>query len=320
MAINYREFVRRISPPWLRDFYGERFVGMVNGLMADLISEGASQAIKAHLLLSDTSPPDALPSIGDERNMPRYPSETDAQYRDRLHGAWDAWEFAGNEDGTGTGGIIGQLNAFGLANVTILPAVNEDPRVERPAWVFEVPSTVTLSGNFTYDDIGASTKSEITGADFEAAGFNIGWPVLVSGTTLNDGYYSWIFDVDSTTITLLSASLLADEGPVASTLTSTYWSRFAVIIGSPNPFEPVPTYGGGGHYSAEQTALTYGSGMTLGDIITVRSIIRKWKTGHAINPYIYVSLNGSMYGDPSIAYGDAGLVYGGTTAKIPHQV
>ena len=87
----FREIVFALSPSWLRAKYGERFIGLNEGLGADLIAEGASQALKAPWLKTDTSPNDALPSIGDEREIERTPGETDPKYRERLYDAWDLW-------------------------------------------------------------------------------------------------------------------------------------------------------------------------------------------------------------------------------------
>ncbi len=44
---NFRGFAFNNSPAWLRAFFGERFIGLTEGLGADLLAEGATEAIKA---------------------------------------------------------------------------------------------------------------------------------------------------------------------------------------------------------------------------------------------------------------------------------
>jgi hypothetical protein len=124
---NFRTYINSIAPPWFRGEWGERLWGMV-GLYADLVAEGCSQAVKAHLLNMDTSPPDALPVIGSGRDMPRYPGETDAQYRSRLWDAWDAYVVGGTE-----AAITGQLAEYGLSNTRCIS--------QHDGWRFEIPPT-----------------------------------------------------------------------------------------------------------------------------------------------------------------------------------
>lgn len=112
--VNFRDLIERISPPWLAAENAAGFVGVVFALVGDTIAEGAELAARAPWLLEATSPDDVLPLIGDERRMPRYPSETAAQYRARLHGAWNAYSFGGDESA-----IITQLEAAGFVGVRI---------------------------------------------------------------------------------------------------------------------------------------------------------------------------------------------------------
>jgi hypothetical protein len=90
------------------------------------------------------------------------------------------------------------------------------------------------------------------------------------------------------------------------------WSRFVVVIEQPHQFLPAFTYGGGQAYGQ---LLTYGSTATAAEVSEIRSIARKWKEGHAINPWIYVILSHEYYGDPNLVYGAAGAVYGGETIR-----
>lgn len=110
----FREFFERILPPWLQEEVSSGFVGVVFALVGDTNAEAAELAVRAPWLLDPSSPDDVLPLIGLERRMPRYPSESAAQYRARLHGAWDAYQFGGDESA-----ILGQLAAAGFPGARI---------------------------------------------------------------------------------------------------------------------------------------------------------------------------------------------------------
>jgi hypothetical protein len=113
---NWREAVLRLLPGWLtaEGGFGERVTGTV-GLVTDLVSVAAGEAARAPWLLEETCPDDALPMLGEERRMPRYPGETAAAYKARLHAAWEAWEYAGTAQA-----IISQLEAFGLSDIEVM--------------------------------------------------------------------------------------------------------------------------------------------------------------------------------------------------------
>ena len=112
-AHNWREAVAQLLPPWMQGEFGDKLTAYY-ALLQDGISTTLFEAQRAAWLLETTSPDDVLVHIGNERNMPQYPGETFAQYRARLHGAWEAWTYAGNESS-----IIGQLEAFGLSDIEI---------------------------------------------------------------------------------------------------------------------------------------------------------------------------------------------------------
>ena len=109
MASNWREVIAELLPgiPFQNEWSGK--LTQYTALLQDGVSQGVDEAIRCAWLAEETSPDDALPLVGRERNMPRYPAETVGGYRARLLGAWDAWEYAGNETG-----IMGQMNALGL--------------------------------------------------------------------------------------------------------------------------------------------------------------------------------------------------------------
>lgn len=97
-----------LNPPWATGPVGELWVASI-GFWHDLMAEGAVQAVKANQMRSDTFHASALAHIGSERQLPRYPAETDAEYLARLRDAWSAWAKAGNFQA-----IIDQLALVGL--------------------------------------------------------------------------------------------------------------------------------------------------------------------------------------------------------------
>lgn len=317
---DFQGFAFEISPPWLRRRLGERMVGVIAGLLTDSILEGFTQAVQAPWLRSGFQPPDALPPIGSERSMPRYEADTDETYRTRLHDAWDSWQQGGNE-----AAIIGQLNAFGLANVTIIPAVNGANTPGRDEFSFEEPPTIVLTDSFRFDSIASGVSGtnpeivKVTVGTFEAAGVTAPTKVLFD-TPLNGRVYARVNSIVGGSTLLLDTATptdasfdLVDEGPIAETLDFTNWSRFIVIIEDPNPYDSW-AYGDGFVY--DDDSMTYGSTATVGDISAIKSIIRKWKAGHTINPLIMIILTeGPFYADGS-DYGDVGLVYSGTLDAI----
>ncbi len=106
---NYRdELGYEFPPPVFGGPLGSKFLGIV-ALTADAVQHGFAVALRAPWLRSAYSPDDALPEIGSERLMPRYPVETAAQHRARLLDAWDIWTWAGDE-----ASIEGQFIAAGF--------------------------------------------------------------------------------------------------------------------------------------------------------------------------------------------------------------
>jgi hypothetical protein len=348
---NIRDLVENLAPPWLRRFWGRRLVGVVQGLMGDAVVEASMQALQAPWLRSGFQPPDALPLVGGERRMPRYPADTDATYRSRLADAWNTWLRGGNE-----GSVVGQLNAFGLPAVVVLPAENtgqydhatgvRDPLAgsadygRRRAWRFEEPPRIRMTVNSpvinaanpgpNQTTITNGGELSFTATTSTSRPFYVGGKVLIeSGSALNNNrYVGEISSVTASTITIdevihvTASTSYVDETPAgAVVLDGTNWSRFAVIIEQPHPWtswnygDPNKFYGG------SDDSPTYGTTATVGQVNSVKAIIRKWRAAHVLNPRIYVVLSGEYYGDPTLEYGDVGLAYGaGSVVVWDHQV
>ena len=111
---NFRDYVRAISPPWMRGPWGERFTGGLAYLW-DLWATGTAQALKAPWLRQSTSPDDALGPAGDDAGIERAPGELAAQYRARVLDKWDLWERAATVDFADNA-----LSPFGIAKASTL--------------------------------------------------------------------------------------------------------------------------------------------------------------------------------------------------------
>lgn len=106
MAIRtYRQWAHDTVPTWLRGRWGGKLSEFI-GFVFDTIQEEVFEAGAAGMLDAPTFPADALPHIGSERSIERYPSESDATYHSRVKGAWVAWPQAGTK-----GGVLSQLSA-----------------------------------------------------------------------------------------------------------------------------------------------------------------------------------------------------------------
>lgn len=90
-----RDSIYAISPSWLRAFVGEIKM-YAYGVVIDALLAAGDQGVKARFPGAGT--PSALPYIGRDRVLDRFPSETDDQYASRLAGFLDTWAMAGNAE------------------------------------------------------------------------------------------------------------------------------------------------------------------------------------------------------------------------------
>jgi hypothetical protein len=110
---SYRNAVETgFSPTVFDGTDAAKLIGVLVGLAADLLAERALLATKAKLVASDTVPFDALPRIGDDRQIPRWTNETADAYAIRLRTAWETWQKAATE-----AGIRGEFERYGLTNI-----------------------------------------------------------------------------------------------------------------------------------------------------------------------------------------------------------
>jgi hypothetical protein len=99
---------------------------------------------------------------------------------------------------------------------------------------------------------------------------------------------------------------------VAVSLDATKWSRIAVIIEPPHSYTTW-AYGSGPSYGDGHT---YGSTATTTDVAAWKSLVRRFKAGHEVNPYIYLVMGTYYYGDPHLTYGLAGATYSASASVI----
>lgn len=108
MGKTHAQWGLELNPATATGFTGELWIAAV-GFFHDMMVEVAVQAVKSNQMRSDTFHESGLKLIGAERQMPRYPAETNIQYKDRLRDAWTAYVSAGNFNA-----IVDQLAHFGL--------------------------------------------------------------------------------------------------------------------------------------------------------------------------------------------------------------
>lgn len=98
------------SPPWLHGTWGFKLITYIGQTFDDAYTE-AFEAGAAGSVGAPTFPADALPLLGSERNIERYPAETDDEYAARVKGAWESWAQAG------TMRIVAELTYLGVTAV-----------------------------------------------------------------------------------------------------------------------------------------------------------------------------------------------------------
>lgn len=106
-----REFAwAKLRPIWMRYGRGARDTWVSLDLVGDVCADLLLRCAMTGLVLTPYCSGGAAALIGKERKLPRFTGESLANYKLRLWGAWDAWEYAGTEKG-----ILGQLQAAGMS-------------------------------------------------------------------------------------------------------------------------------------------------------------------------------------------------------------
>lgn len=90
---NFRTSIVKIAPPWLQGYWGNRFLYSI-GTPLDGVQSSTFQGIEARMPGVGTT--DALPFIGNDKQILRGFDESDEAYIVRLRAALDTWKLAGN--------------------------------------------------------------------------------------------------------------------------------------------------------------------------------------------------------------------------------
>lgn len=91
--MRFRDFIREISPPWLKRYWGERYL-YAPGLMVDAVAQWMLEGVRARFPQRGT--PTALAPIGRDRRIVRGFAESETAYQARLLTWLESWRIAGN--------------------------------------------------------------------------------------------------------------------------------------------------------------------------------------------------------------------------------
>lgn len=109
-GVNYVQFLRTFTPPWLRRYWGALYTDM----LGELLDAAKTAVVDAAGLVSPDNTTDALDLHAAARRIPIHSSLTSAEKRVLVWKCWDMWVLAGTE-----GGIIAMFEALGFTGVTI---------------------------------------------------------------------------------------------------------------------------------------------------------------------------------------------------------
>lgn len=143
--ITFRDRVLQSSPDWLRGYWGERFVGVTFGLVADMVAHVGTMAVRMGWIADPEVPADALVWHGLDRNSPRYPTESDPAYQTRLAASWYRWQVAGTD-----GGMALEFSLAGVPLSGIAIAPISDPDWSRYYLTFASDHGITLTPGWVW--------------------------------------------------------------------------------------------------------------------------------------------------------------------------
>lgn len=95
--MSYADWLQRIQPPWLHGERGQAWARAL-GSALDRAVDGAVEAVQVRH--PSYAPEDVLALIGEDRGIPRLPSDEPLElWRARVRGAWDWWRWGGTRRG-----------------------------------------------------------------------------------------------------------------------------------------------------------------------------------------------------------------------------
>jgi len=243
----------KLVPSWLQNPWGLKY-NRTYGTFSDLVVNAGEQAVGVRFL-SDC-PADALFPAGNDRDFDRYPADTDDSYRRRLVDTWNVWPFAGTHDG-----LLGQLNAFGFANVEIVD-VHTAPSGYVGSWP---PSPTT------------ETKPSWWDAQFPLTP----WPPTAGAQSAQWWSRFWV--------------VLTEPFPKFLRWQPRYWGTPTIDPDHPDPGDPLHfidhAIWGEVAVHGDGSAFTWGSTATIKQIESIRALIDKWKTPLSLCAQIWLNFS-----------------------------
>lgn len=193
--MSFRDYIKKISPPWLANTYGERLLFGI-ALPVDALFDMLNQGIKARMPGYGTST--ALTLIGNDRSLPRYASESDFAYIFRLQNAFDTWHLAG-----GIVNFLSQLAVYFLPAAPRFRVVSGDRLwytysagvatrtfSAMPNWLWDTTSNAWWRSWVIIDPLALGWT---VGPVFGAAGVTIGGTTRTIGSSVTQSQASEIF-------------------------------------------------------------------------------------------------------------------------------
>lgn len=127
---SYKQYAVDLCPPFLQGTNGQKWLRGFNQHLDDLLNDTkASTKSRFPDEAADAADTLALGMIGSDSRIPRYLSETDAGYAERLKGRFDYHGKAGTEQG-----LLDDLTWLGFSDITLMeykdfPADGSNPAV-----------------------------------------------------------------------------------------------------------------------------------------------------------------------------------------------
>lgn len=310
--MSYEIFLQSIKSKWLQGPNAQAWQGAWGLLLDDQIDR-IKQSVKARF--PDYAPSDALPAIGDERQLDRGPFESDTSYIGRLKKAWDVWPFAGTPTG-----LMVALYYGGFTNVVLVQQNGLYYTFEGPP----DPSDYTLG--LSIGDLG--TNPVMTGSppwwtfdarlDFcsryaillpgPAAGTQYQIAGVATFTGVEDGTVAnpwptvyWTGEFPDTSYSVMTGGITVTDGQgdIAAWVPPELKAQSSCQVAASAPF------------SGTVDVLAYFAGTnpfgTI-DLNRIRSIIRKWGRAAATCKSISVQVYGDFIGWPVRAISDRSTI------------
>lgn len=116
MSRTHLDVVEEMNLPRWSGKYGQRFIGIVVGVLNDMVTDGAAIALMSQFSTApDQQPLDALDTLARDCMRPHYAGELYAHVRARVLGKWSFWS------GSPKQGVIDEYAAAGSTVIVKVP-------------------------------------------------------------------------------------------------------------------------------------------------------------------------------------------------------